>query len=132
MSEESTRPRRIARRRRANAEGGRTHRHEVKLTTDEQTMLLAMAEARGITVPRLLFESTMAASTGQTLTERNELIAEVFRLQRAFGAVGTNVNQIAKVLNSTGEVSPELDATMAGIRALLPRVMSLSEKLSAE
>jgi hypothetical protein len=129
MSETPPEPRGARRRRQANVPGGRSKRHEVKMSVEENARLVALADVRGVTVPRLLLESALAAETGQTMTERNELVAEVFRLQRLFGAVGVNVNQIAKKVNATGQVPAELDATMVAIRDLLPRVAALSEKV---
>jgi hypothetical protein len=130
MSETPQVPRRARRRRQPNVLGGRAVRHEVKVSQEEGARLKALADARGVTVPRLLSESALAVESGQTMSERNELIAEVFHLQRAFGSVGVNVNQIAKKVNATGQVPAELDATMRAIRELLPRVAALSEMVA--
>lgn len=54
MSEEAPKGRLFARRRRANVDGGRQHRHEVKVSPEEEGMLLRLAEAQHVTIPRLL------------------------------------------------------------------------------
>src|SRR4051794_9659558 len=71
----------LARRRRANVAGGRRHRHEVKVTPEEEARLLLLAEAQGVTVPRLLVESALSAA-GETPAERRNAIAELFGLHR--------------------------------------------------
>ena len=61
MSEHAPENRLFARRRRANVEGGRQHHHKVKVTPEEEGMLLRLAEAQHVTIPRLLVESALAA-----------------------------------------------------------------------
>ena len=126
----SSRPRQVSgRRRRANARGGRSHRHEVKVTAEEEARLVALAEAQGVTVARLLVESAMSGERGETASERRALITELFAVHRSVAGVANNVNQIARKLHTTDELALETRqvlaaalATMAGIDAVIDRL----------
>lgn len=112
----------FARQRRANAAGGRHHRHVVKVTPAEEALLLQLASAQGVTVPRLLVEAALSASAGATPTERRNAIAELFRIYRLLGTIANNVNQMARATNATGQVHPELTETMRAVRRVADRV----------
>lgn len=119
----------MGRRRRANARGGRSHRHEVKVSAEEEARLVALAEAQGVTVARLLVESAMAGERGETASERRALITELFAVHRSVAGVANNVNQIARKLHTTDELAVETRqvlaaalATMAGIDAVIDRL----------
>ena len=99
MSEEAPKGRLFARRRRANVDGGRQHRHEVKVSPEEEGMLLRLAEAQHVTIPRLLVESALASATSETPTERRNAMAELFALHRLLAAVSNNVNQMYAMQN---------------------------------
>lgn len=122
MSEHAPENRLFARRRRANVEGGRQHHHKVKVTPEEEGMLMRLAEAQHVTIPRLLVESALAAATSETPTQRRDAIAELFRLHRLLAAISNNVNQIAKATNATGEVQDELEATLRAVRRTAERI----------
>ena len=117
------------RRRRANVRGGRQHRHEVKVSPEEEAMLLRLALDQGVTVPRLLVESALAAAPGETLTERRATLAELFKIYRLLGNIANNVNQIAKATNATGEVQREMASTFAAVRRAAERVDTTIERL---
>ena len=85
-------------------------------------MLLRLAEAQHVTVPRLLVESALAAATSETPTQRRDAIAELFRLHRLLAAISNNVNQMAKATNATGEVQDELEATLRAVRRTAERI----------
>jgi hypothetical protein len=51
-------------------------------------------------LPRLLVESALSADV-ETATERRQAIAELFETQRLLATVANNVNQLAKVANTT-------------------------------
>ena len=53
-------------------------------------------------MPRLLVES--ALSGVETPAERRAWIAELFELRRLLATVANNVNQLAKVANTSGEL----------------------------
>lgn len=122
MSEHAPEERRFARRRRANVAGGRQHHHKVAVSPEEEGVLLRLAHAQGVTVPRLLVESALASATSETPTERRDAIAQLFRLHRLLAAISNNVNQMAKATNATGQVHDELEATLAAVRRTAERI----------
>ncbi len=88
--------------------------------------MVRLAEAQGVTVPRLLVEAATAQRVGETATDRRELLTELFGVQRALGAVGNNLNQLTRAANATADVSPEirdrLVHTLAAVRRQLDRL----------
>ena len=130
MSEEAPKGRLFARRRRANVDGGRQHRHEVKVSPEEEGMLLRLAEAQHVTNPRLLVESALASATSETPTERRNAMAELFALHRLLAAVSNNVNQMARATNATGEVQAEMSATLDAVRRTAVRIDDAIDGLS--
>ena len=117
------------RRRRANVPGGRRHSHEVKVTPEEEAMLLQRAEAQRVSIPRLLVESALAPQ-GETPTQRRELLAEMFAVNRLLGNLANNVNQIAKATNATGEWQPETAATLSAVRRTSARIDDAIDRLA--
>ena len=118
------------RRRRANYSGGRAHRHEVKVSPEEEALLLRAALAQGVTVPRLLVESALTAERGESATERKQLTAELFKAIRLLAAVSNNVNQLARHANATGEIAAETKTTLAAVRRVAARVEETIEGLT--
>ena len=121
-----------SRRRQPNAEGGRSVRRVVKLTVEQDLALQVMAQELDVSVPRLLVESTLAQSRGETAAERRELITALFLVQRSVSAVGNNLNQIARAANATGEIDVALGAIIehlsGSMKSLDEAIASLSFK----
>lgn len=128
-AEEPSRSRQLTRRRRANVEGGRQHRHEVKVSAEEEARLVLLAGQHRVSVPRLLVEAALAEA-GETPTERREAIASLFRVHRLLGSIANNVNQMAKATNATGEVQADLRATLDAVRRTAGRVDDAVDGLS--
>lgn len=112
----------FARRRRANVDGGRQHHHKVKVTPEEEGMLLRLAKAQHVTIPRLLVESALASESSETPTQRKQAMVELFALHRLLAAISNNVNQIARHANATGEVEPATVSTLAKVREVAERI----------
>lgn len=121
MSEPGEVRRTMRRRRRANVPGGRRHSHEVKVTPEEEALLVQRAEEQRVTVPRLLIESALAPH-GETPTQRRELIAALFGVSRLLGTIANNVNQMARATNATGEWQPDASATLDAVRRTAARI----------
>lgn len=92
---------------------------------EERRQLRERAAELGVSVPRLLVES--ALSGVETSTDRRATIAELFEVRRLLATVANNVNQLAKVANTSGEVGVsdrlaqtlgEVDELMVELRAL--------------
>lgn len=122
MSEETPRARAFLRRRRSNVAGGRQHFHKVKVTPEEEAVLLRLSKAQHVTIPRLLVESALAVETSETPTERRNAMAELYTLHRLLAAISNNVNQMAKATNATGTVPPELVETLRAVRRTAEKI----------
>ena len=118
-----------SRKRQSNAAGGRSVRREVKLTVEQNLALQIMADEIGVSVPRLLVESTLSQSRGETAAERHELITSLFLLQRGLAAAGNNINQIARATNATGEIQGEMHDSLEHLRASVKRIDDVLESL---
>lgn len=123
------RGRQLARRRRANAEGGRQHFHKVGVTPEEEGALARIAAAQRVTIPRLLVESALS-ERGETPSTRREAMAELFGLHRLLAGIANNVNQIAKAANATGEAQAETSATLDAVRRTATRIDAAIDGLS--
>jgi hypothetical protein len=115
------------RQRQANTTGGRSIRQEVKLTAAEAAALKLKARKLGVSVPRLLVESALAEH--ETTTDRQNLMAALFGLQRLGGNIANNVNQIAKKANSDDEFPEAARPLLAHIRKLVQRIDSELDRL---
>lgn len=130
---EAPRKRALSRRRRANAPASspRVVTHKVKANAEEEARLLQLAEAQRVSIPRLLMESALAVPVGETPTERRNAIAELYQVHRLLAATSSNINQLAKVANSTGDVPAEAAATIAAMRVTAAKIDGVVERLIA-
>ncbi|MGO2070044.1 plasmid mobilization relaxosome protein MobC [Glutamicibacter arilaitensis] len=117
------------RKRQANIGGGRRVIRQLKLSVAQDTALRVHADELGVSVQRLLVESTLSAFQGETVTERRDLLTALFQLQRGLAAAGNNINQIARVANSTGEIKNELHDSLEHLRATVNRIDEVLESL---
>ncbi|KQY61443.1 hypothetical protein ASD30_25635 [Nocardioides sp. Root140] len=102
--------------------------HKVKVTRDQEELLLAKASERQITVSRLLLESAMAGGA-EAAKMRSEMAGELFRNARLLGKVGVNINQIARATNATLETQPETLAAMDAVSRVAARMEALLDGL---
>ncbi|BEH02781.1 hypothetical protein brsh051_20620 [Brooklawnia propionicigenes] len=114
--------RRLSRRRARNVTGGRPFRHEVKVSEAEEAQLVVLAARHRVTIPRLLVMSTLERSDEITAADKRELLTELLVIHRLLGNVANNVNQIAKVANSTRELPPQTDAVLSAAWSTLHRI----------
>jgi hypothetical protein len=120
----------FGRKRRANTPGGREKSYRVYVTAEEDARLVERAEAEQVTVPRLLFESAVAAR-GETSTERKRALAELFRLTRQMAGVASNVNQLARFANAEGRFPAEAEVVVGEYRRLAAKVEDTIDRLAA-
>lgn len=120
------------RKRQANVLGGRPARRVVKLSASEDAALMVAAAEAGVTVPRLLKESALALSRGESATERRALITELFGVQRHLAAVGNNLNQIARGVNIDGSVREDLGEVLEYLRGSLRDVDGALDALALD
>ena len=117
----------VRRRRLPNVDGGRPFAHQVMAAAEEEAALGARAKVLGVTVPRLLLESALAppesgSVTGLPPADKIEICDQLYGLARLVRQLGNNVNQIAKAVNATGDVTDDLDATLVAVRRTLVRI----------
>lgn len=132
MAESEGSERQVRRRRRV--EGGRQHRHVVRVTPEEEAKLLALALRYRVSVPKLLVDSALAggAQAGAANDSvRDALVTELFGVHRLLANVTNNVNQMTKVLHSTGEMPPQTGEVLDVVRRTAVRVEALVDELAA-
>ena len=60
--------------------------------------------------------------TGLPPADKIEICDQLYGLARLVRQLGNNVNQIAKAVNATGDVTDDLDATLVAVRRTLVRI----------
>ena len=122
---------RVWRRRAENEPGGRQFRHEVKVTPEEEAKLVVLSKQQRVTIPRLLVSSALSRDTARiTVEQQRELLTELFAVHRLLGNMANNVNQVAKAVNSTGEVPPQTPHVYNAAFNAIRRVNETIDKLS--
>ncbi|MFJ9704780.1 MobC family plasmid mobilization relaxosome protein [Streptomyces sp. NPDC101234] len=114
---------RVARRRERDDER-RKKRVDVRYSVDEKSKILAKAKALGITGAHLVGAVVMAFVNGEAhlpdqRTVYDDAIDEFAALRTQIARIGTNVNQIARRLNSDGDPHPVDGAVLERAERLL-------------
>ncbi|MFC7403444.1 plasmid mobilization relaxosome protein MobC [Citricoccus sp. GCM10030269] len=120
------------RKRQANVVGGRPARRVVKLSASEDAALSVAAVEQGVSVPRLLKESALAVSEGETATDRRKVLTALNVLTGQLARVGNNLNQIARGLNTDGELYGDVRGSLDELRGVLRDVDEVIESLALE
>lgn len=126
MRDKDTPKKTLRRQRRANR-AGRTFRHEVWMTAEERSLLSAMAEQQGVTVPRLLVESALAGR--DTPAGRREALRRVFAMQRTLTGMATNINQLARAANVHGQAPVGTAQALEDLHVAVGELNGLLEEL---
>lgn len=117
-------------RRRANAPGGpRRHRVVIVHSDDEWARVQALASLQGVSVPRLY---ERAVRTGDVVVAQrvSEVLLTMVGVRRLLAGAVVNINQMAKVVNSTGEFEPvAFDAAVEMVSRQVDRLNVLLEQL---
>ena len=90
----------------------------VALSERERDELHALAERQGVTVGRLLVESTL---TGRSPAERRAVAGELVAIRRQLAGAARNFNQAVKALHMSGS-TVLLDECAAEVRAAVRRL----------
>lgn len=135
-------------RRRTRLVGGRKSATVgVRCTADELADLRSRAGREGLSVPAYL----MAAATGRRVIPGRELerpapvggaavssaeelrtvAGELMAVRRIVIGLATNINQIAKVANSTGQVPAETGPALGAVERALNRVDVVAQAITA-
>lgn len=121
-----SRPKRLRRR-----TGGRRKIIGVRLSEDEYERVRNRASALGLSMPRMMLEAVLEPSGGSTAAERAD-IEELMAIRRLNGAIGRNLNQIARAVNSGAlPAPPALDATLEKIADLIARERLVLDAIEA-
>ena len=128
--------------RRRRVAGGRQHRHVVRVTPEEEARLLVLAGEYRVSVAKLLVDSALAAGTRDSAAPASPagagsagpvdraVAVELFAAVRQLAGVATNVNQIARKANTTGEVAAETPATLRAVRECAASIEALLRRMS--
>lgn len=116
--------------RQPNVDGGRQHRHEVKLSDEQEVVLAALAADRGLTISRFLVDSALPSGRARSVLP-TEVVTELYSIGNHLGAIGRNVNQIARIANSTDDVTRDAAATFAAVRRAAYRISGLIDSTLA-
>lgn len=117
-------------RRRANSAGGpRKHRVVIVHSDEEWARVQALAQLQGVSVPRLY---ERAVRTGDVVVAQkvSEVLLTMVGVRRLLAGAVVNINQMAKVVNATGEFEPAaFDAAAAMVSRQIDRLNVLLEQL---
>jgi len=120
--------------RRRRVEGGRHHRHVVRVTPEEEAQLLTLALRYRVSVPKLLVDSALAGGSeaaAENASVRSALVAELFGMHRLLANVANNVNQMTKALHATGELPPQTGEVLAAARRTAMKIDDVIDGLSS-
>ncbi|MFF0683929.1 mobilization protein [Streptomyces tendae] len=108
--------------------------HSVRLNAHEFAIIQAGAEHVGMSVAGFLAYSALAAARDQArtaaaiATERDVLTA-LFGVRRQLGWAGSNVNQVAKALNSGGH-APQFATVLGDLRRAAHAVQRAADRIT--
>ncbi|MEZ5087727.1 MAG: MobC family plasmid mobilization relaxosome protein [Tessaracoccus sp.] len=120
--------------RRRRVEGGRHHRHVVRVTPEEEAQLLTLALRYRVSVPKLLVDSALAGGSeaaAENASVRSALVAELFGMHRLLANIANNVNQMTKAVNATGNLPPQTADVLAAVRRTAERIDAAVDGLSS-
>jgi hypothetical protein len=95
----------------------------VRLTPAERSTLDAAAERAGLSLAGYARSQLLAAPPVRQARRPPIERVELARLLAQLGKIGSNVNQIARALNSTGETPPELAGVPEAIAQMRDAIM---------
>ncbi|GEM_PF-907163 len=110
--------------------GRREHRTVIRHSDEEWARVATMAQAQGVSVPRL-YERAMWAGDVVAAARLSRVVGELGLILRVVSNSANNLNQLAKVANSTGEVSgPQVLAAARHLDGQLERLRGTLAGLS--
>ena len=115
-------------RRARRADNPRKKRVNLSYNSTEYELLRMAAGREGLTVGAYVAHAALAVAKGDVLplpVNERERLRELAQTRVALNRIGTNLNQIAHVLNAEGKATPEQ------LAAVLSRVEAAVERLDA-
>lgn len=111
--------------RRRRAEGRRTHRTVIMHTDEEWARVQSIAQAQGVSVPRL-YERSLHAGDVIAAARLSRFVTELGVVLRVMSKSAVNLNQLAKVANTTGDISgPQVTAAADHLDRQVERVTGM-------
>lgn len=101
--------------------GARVHAHQVKVTVQEEGALARLAAEQGVSVPRLLVESALSP-TGEGVGDRRDAMRNLFAVRRQLAGLTTNVNQIARAVNTDGRLPVGTAGVLRSIEDVVDKI----------
>ncbi|WP_308434928.1 plasmid mobilization relaxosome protein MobC [Streptomyces tauricus] len=105
----------------------------MRLNPQELAIIQSGADHVGMSVAGFMAHCALAAARDQSrtaaaiATDRDILMA-LFGVRRQFGWAGSNVNQVAKALNSGGD-APHVDAVLADLQRAAQAVQRAADRV---
>ncbi|WP_442811053.1 plasmid mobilization protein [Streptomyces sp. NBC_01217] len=108
--------------------------HSVRLNPSEHALIQAGADTAGMSVAGFLAYAGLAMARDQSRTAvaiatERDVLTELFAMRRQLGWAGSNLNQVAKILNSGGDV-PQLTQVMADVHRAADAVRMAVDKVA--
>lgn len=119
------------RQRRTGVAGGRVVRHVVRTSAEEEAALRVRAQRHGVSVAGLLVAAALNDDTADATLLRQQQINQLLGLQRDLAKVAVNVNQVARIANTTGQVPSTLDDVMSALRRTNDRLLDAVDRVAA-
>ena len=104
----------------------------VRVSDRERAALTARAAELGVTIPRLMVEAALEGDGPEIRAERLKLARELNRTRAQVATVANNVNQLARVANTTGELpeASRLVQARADVAGLVAELRAVSRALT--
>ena len=104
----------------------------VRVSEQERAALSEKATRAGVTIPRLLVEAALEGDGAQIRQERLGLARALNETRARLATVANNVNQLARVANTTGELgqAEQLAQTRAEVAELVAELRTASRTLT--
>ena len=120
-----------ARRATKSMNGDKRTRIGVNATPEEKMLLEMRASNAGISVSKLLLDSTLRNESQQAVSPQDiaELRRELHLYRRQLVGLATNLNQLARLGNATQEFSQDVEPLTARISQLVSDVSALTRSV---
>lgn len=93
--------------------------------------LRVRAQRHGVSVAGLLVAAALNDDTADATLLRQQQINQLLGLQRDLAKVAVNVNQIARIANTTGQVPATLDDVVSALRRTNDRLLDAVDRVAA-
>ncbi|MCA4135485.1 plasmid mobilization relaxosome protein MobC [Arthrobacter sp. M4] len=110
---------------RAHSEVKRDKQYPLRMNAEEREKLDAAALLHGMKLSRYLVEAGLAMGRGSGLAEQRQSIDELMRIRVLLGRSASNINQIARHANATGEFPDDAAAAVRYAKDLMIQIDAL-------